>query len=97
MIKTIIKGTALSSLIFFSISFLTVLFQINSPLNRIDENYELRIGFPFEYYYEFFIDCPIPNSGWNIKNLILNIGLTWTVTMGIILILRKRKHNNVYN
>ncbi len=95
MIKTIIKGTLLSTLIFFTISFLTVLFQINSPLNRINEKYELRIGFPFEYYYEFFVDCPIPNSGWNIKNLILNILITWILTTGIILIKKKRKHNNV--
>lgn len=91
MIKTIIKGTILSALIFFSISFVTVLFQINSPLNRINEIYELRIGFPFEYYHEFLVDCPVPNSGWNIKSLILNIGITWIITIGTILIAKKTK------
>jgi len=81
----------LSILMFFSISFLTVIFQINSPLNRIEENYELRIGYPFEYYYEFMVDCPIPNSGWNTKNLFLNCGLTWVIVMVFILKLDKKK------
>jgi len=92
----LIRGTLLSILIFFSISFLTILFQINSPLNRIEGNYELRIGFPFEYYHEFMVDCPIPNSGWNAKYLILNCGLTWGITMLAMTINRKIKtrHNN---
>ena len=91
MIKTLIKGTILSALIFFSISFITVLFQINSPLNRINKTYQLKIGFPFKYYYEFLVDSPILNSGWNIKNLILNIVITWTITIGTILIIKKTK------
>jgi len=89
--KELIKETILSMLIFFSTSFLTVLFQINSPLNRMKENYELKIGFPFEYYHEFWVDCPIPNSGWNINNLILNCGITWVLTIGIMLIIKKTK------
>jgi len=95
VVKELIKGTILSMLIFFSTSFLTVLFQINSPLNRINENYELEIGFPFKYYHEFWVDYPIPNSGWNINNLMLNCGITWIVTIGIMTLLKKRKHNRV--
>lgn len=91
MTKKLIKGTVLSILIFFSISFLTVLFQINSPLNRIEGHYELSIGFPFEYYHEFMVDCPVPNSEWNIKNLILNCGLTWGMTMLFMRINNKNK------
>ncbi len=89
MTKEILKGTLLSMLIFFSTSFLTVLFQINSPLNRMKENYELKIGFPFEYYHEFWVDSPIPNSGWNLNNLILNYGITWIITIGVMLIIKK--------
>ena len=91
MIKQLIKGTLLSILIFFSISFLTVLFQINSPLHRIKDTYELKIGFPFEYYYEFWVDCPIPNSGWIVNNLMLDCGITWIVTLGIMMIINRRK------
>ena len=91
MAEKLIKRTLLSILIFFSISFLTVLFQINSPLNRIEGNYELIIGFPFEYYHEFMVDCPIPNSGWNTKNLILNCGLTWGITMLLVMTNNRKK------
>jgi len=88
MKKTIIKGTLLSILIFFSISFLTVLFQINSPLNRA-ETLEFSIGFPFKYYKELMIDCPTPNYGWAGGNLIFDCGLTWILTIGVMMILKK--------
>jgi hypothetical protein len=82
LIKIILKVTLLSSLIFFSISFITVLFQVNSPLNRqIDST--LNIGYPFIYYYQFYIDLPIPNSGWNIKNLFIDCLLIWLIVFGI--------------
>ena len=90
-LKLFISGTLLSILIFFSTSFLTVLFQINSPLNRMKENYELKIGFPFEYYREFWIDCKIPNSNWNINNLILNFAIFWILTIIIMKIIKKTK------
>jgi hypothetical protein len=86
MVKKIIIGTILSILVFFSISFSTILLQINSPLNRIEKFYELRIGFPLEYYHEFMLDCPIPNSGWNVQNLLIDCGIIWVMTIGIILI-----------
>ncbi len=90
MFKTIFKGTLLSILIFFSISFLTVLFQINSPLNHHEGNYEMRIGFPFEYYHEFMVDCPMINSGWIMKNLLLDCGLIWLITVVVFLQLYKK-------
>jgi len=88
MVKKLIKGTLLSILIFFSVSFLTVLFQINSPLNRFEERYDLRIGFPFEYYYEFIIDSNF-NYGWNVENLIIDCFLIWGITL--IIMMRNKK------
>lgn len=82
MIKSLIKGTFLSVLVFFSVSFLSILFQINSPINRIKDYYELEIGFPFMYYHEFFVDCPIPNSGWFLGNLLLDCLITWVIITG---------------
>jgi len=83
--KRILKGTILSILIFFSISFITILFQLNSPINRqIDST--LNIGFPFIYYTQFFVEPPILNSGWNIKNLILDCLLVWIIVNGITLL-----------
>ncbi len=93
MTKQIIKGTILSILIFFSISFLTILFQINSPQKRTEGFYELSIGFPYEYYHEFMLNCPIPNSGWNGECLIIDCLLTWGITM-LLLIIVERKNKN---
>ena len=79
-ITELLKPTILAILIFFSISFLTVLFQINSPLNRV-ESAELNIGFPLIYYKQFMVDCPIPNSGWNILNLFIDCAIIWILTL----------------
>lgn len=76
----LLKSTILAILIFFSISFLTVLFQINSPLNRV-EGTEMNIGFPFVYYNQFMVNCPIPNSGWNIINLLIDWAIIWILTV----------------
>jgi len=91
MMKELIKGTLLSVLIFFSISFITVLTQINSPFHRIEGNYKLSIGFPFEYYYEFLVELPTPNSGWNVDNLIIDCLITWLITIGIRVLIKKIK------
>ena len=94
MERKILIGTVLSILIFFSISFLTVLFQINSPLNEISNDYyEMEIGFPFVYYREFMVDCPSRNTGWNTKNLILDTGIIWMLTIGVFLFLQNQKSN----
>lgn len=90
MIKKILLATILSILIFLSISFITVLLQINSPIHRY-EFFEHKIGFPFKYYHEFMLDSPIPNSGWDISNLILDCAITWIVVVGLYLIIKRKK------
>ncbi len=88
-IKTeLLKPTIFAILIFFSISFLTVLFQINSPLNRVESG-ELNIGFPLIYYNQFMVDCPIPNSGWNVLNLFIDCAIIWILTVIGYKIIRK--------
>ena len=64
--KHIFVGTIISILIFFSISFITLLLQIN-PLGyyKNNEAYELKLGFPFTYYTQFWVSGNnYPNSGW---------------------------------
>jgi hypothetical protein len=75
----IIKITILSILIFFSISYLYVLYRI-SPIT-IGNTYNLEIGFPFTYYEQFQVSgSPFLNSGWHIKNLMTDCTLTWGIT-----------------
>lgn len=92
--KHLFAGTLLSVLIFFSISFITVLFHINSPLHRINDFHELKIGFPFIYYHEFMVEFPIPNSGWYLTNLILDCFLTWLIVTAIYLKTKKLQNPN---
>lgn len=89
MIRKLILGTVISILVFLSISFVTVLLQINSPLNRQTNNH-LDIGFPLTYYSQFIVDV-IPNSGWSGRNLLLDVLFTWVATTGAYLLLFKKK------
>lgn len=90
--KRILYTTLVSIALFFSISFVTVLLQLNSPINR-QLDYTLEIGFPFIYYNQFFIEPPIPNSGWNVNNLILDYSLVWLVVFAIYSWIFKNKKN----
>ena len=79
--KTTVFGTLLSILVFFSISFLFVLYRI-SPLTMGD-TYSLEFGFPFRYYEQFQVrGNPYLNCGWNVKHLILDCLITWIVVCG---------------
>lgn len=89
-IKKILISTGFSILVFFSLSFMTILIQINSPIHRY-ERFEHKIGFPFTYYHEFMVDCPIPNSSWNIKNLIIDCVITWIIITGLYMIIKRNK------
>jgi hypothetical protein len=42
------------------------------------------------YYSQFMVDYPIVNSGWEGKNLIIDIIITWTLTTGIYLFLTRK-------
>jgi hypothetical protein len=93
MIKNTLIGTILSILIFFSISFLTVLTQIN-PFHyyKNEETYQLNIGFPLIYYNQFWLSgSNIPNSGWTVNYLFFDCILTWVIVTGTYIIWLKIK------
>ena len=94
--KIVLSGTALSILVFFSISFLTILTQIN-PLHYYQdtETYKLDIGFPFKYYEQFWLrGNDIPNSGWTISNLFYDCLLTWLVVTGLYYLIKRKRNNS---
>lgn len=88
--KKIIITLILSILTFLSTSFLTVISHLTSPINKTVGYKSLEIGFPFKYYEEFMIDCPNPNYGWNLNNLILDIILTLIIVSGIMNFINKK-------
>ncbi len=85
-----IIGTLLSALIFFSISFITFLKNIN-PIHKynLNETYHLEVGFPYTYYYEFLSSgANVPNSGWKINLLFFDCLLIWVTTVGLFMYLK---------
>ena len=82
MLKFIFKVTFQSAILFFAVSFLTVLYHIlpnyfNFPK---ESAYGINIGFPFQYYERFWINEDYPNEGWDLKNLFYNCVLFWLLT-----------------
>jgi len=85
-LRVIVKGTLLSILLFFSISFLTVL----SQLLFTSEPYSLEIGFPFEYYRQFLLrGSDFLNTEWNRTNLWLDCFITWFFATGLYFLKNK--------
>ena len=84
-IRTVLVGTLLAVLVFFSLSFLTVLCHIR-PLQQPSggEPYRLSIGFPWTYYYQFWVRREhLPQSGWHLLHLGYDCLLTWLVIVGL--------------
>jgi hypothetical protein len=96
LLRTIFTATLLSILVFLSVSFITVLTQIN-PLHyyKKHEPYKLEIGFPFEYYHQFWVSgSTIPNSGWTINNFFYDCLITWAVVTGVYILIKQTKNNS---
>ena len=88
-LKDILIGTALSILVFFSISFIYVLTSIGA--NQTDP-FSLEIGFPYSYYNGFLLGSnDYLNFGWVLKNLFIDCFLTWIVVCGLYFNLKKSK------
>ena len=86
----LLKGTLLSVLVFFSISFLYVIYRI-SPIT-IGDTYDLSIGFPFKYYQQFQVTGnPYLNSSWSVNNLLLDCLITWVVVTGGYWLIKRNK------
>lgn len=76
-------GTILSMLVFFSISFLTFIFDLH-PFNPETDSrhyvYTTEVGFPFTYYKQDFMGADgYPFAGWNGKELLLDCAITWLI------------------
>jgi hypothetical protein len=92
IVKHVLVGTIWSILIFLSISFLTVLSQINPFFTFETEDYILEIGFPFVYNVQFCVSGnEYPNTGWTMNNLFYDCLLTWLFVNGIYLLIMRNK------
>lgn len=92
----LVKSTVLAALLFFTTSFLCVLFQL-APFHYLEpeEKCSLEIGFPFKYYQQFFIDGDL-HFGWLTGALFLDVAVTWCFIflLYLAIIKFKKKRNN---
>lgn len=74
MIRKIATATWYSIVAFCLISFATVLVSLLSFSKLPVTN----IGFPFKYYYQFWlIGSNFPNWGWDIRNFLIDFIIIW--------------------
>jgi hypothetical protein len=92
-IKHFIIATLLSALVFFAVSFLTMLDDL--PFTHhyaTDEAFHLTVGFPFQYYYEFMLRGSLtPNYEGSFVNLVWDCFLTWMVVGGSYVLFQRMK------
>lgn len=94
MVRRLVIGTLLSILVFFAVSFLSILGQIAGPLNGHTPRVRLDVGWPFTYYQEFWVNgSDSMNCGWDMKNLVLGSALTWVVVTGAYVMLARTARN----
>lgn len=79
MIKKLIFITIVAIIIFFAISFLTVLVDLGTPF--WEPSQILDVGFPFTYYEEFFLD--FKHTGWYPVYLIVDALIIWILVFVI--------------
>ena len=89
--KSIIQSFFISVILFFAISFLSLLPFLNSPFIERVGFKGIRFGFPYNIYYDFIIDCNQLNHSWNGNNIIWNFIIILIFVFGIQLILKKLK------
>lgn len=86
--KTLCVGTVQSVLVFFAFSFVQVLFQMTGHAAILGK--ELRLGFPYNYYYHFEVDGDY-NHGWIENNLMIDCMLFWIIVTSFYALLKWRK------
>src|SRR5262245_1301246 len=92
MIRRLFIGTLLSILVFFAVSFLSILGQIAGPMNGHAPRIRLDVGWPFKFYEEFWLSgSTSANCGWDIKNLLLGCALTWVLVTSAYFIITSGK------
>lgn len=82
-----LTGTALSILVFGTLSFLTVLRSVLWPAF----NYRLEIGFPLPYYYQFLVEGGMQHGTSGLRFWV-DCGLSWLVVTGLYLLRQKQRN-----
>ncbi|OYQ48234.1 hypothetical protein CHU92_00795 [Flavobacterium cyanobacteriorum] len=85
--KHFIKISFYSFAAFCTISYMSVMTVLLSRRNMPT----LKIGFPLEYYTQFWVSSTELHWGWNRKNFFIDVVLTAAVVAIIYLFVRQKK------
>lgn len=77
MNKKLLYITIYAFIAFCVISYISVMTWLLF-VNRTAQQPVANIGFPFKYYYQFWVrGSDIPNSSWNLEAFVLDYIITW--------------------
>lgn len=93
ILRYTIIGTVLSILVFFSISFLDLLYDLDTFSPYAQRNaFRFDFGLPFTYYSEQFIYLnELPSAKFNALNLLMDCTITWLLITLPYIIYKVRK------
>ena len=90
-IKKLAIGTFYSVIVFAFVSYVSVMISLLSTVGRLDKKPVTNIGFPFKYYYQFWLrGSDSPNCGWRFDYFLIDCLLTWIITVSVYLIIKHR-------
>lgn len=79
MIRRFVYITIVAIILFFAISFLTIVVDFGTPFWK--PSHSIDVGFPFTYYEEFYLE--FKHLGWRPIYLILDAMIVWVLVFVI--------------
>lgn len=94
MLRKLIFGTICSIITFAVVSYITVMCSLlSTTLGNLGKPVT-NVGFPFKYYYQFWLrGSDSPNCGWRLNNFVYDCLITWAITLIIYFLLTRNKKN----
>jgi len=90
----LLKIVFYSIVLFCVVSYATVIISLSHSIGRLDLKPVVNIGFPYRYYYQFWLsDADSPNCGWDFERLVWDGLISLALTITIFIWYYKRKNN----
>ncbi|HYD90424.1 MAG TPA: hypothetical protein VEA37_02930 [Flavobacterium sp.] len=90
--KRLIRPTLYSIIAFCVVSYISVMVSLLSSVGDPQVKPVTNIGFPFSYYYQFWLNGnDSSNCGWNGTAFLLDCAIIWICTLSIYFMYRHLK------
>ena len=92
MIRKIVIASLYSIVAFCVVSYISVITSLLSSEGDPPQKPVINLGFPFKYYYQFWLyGSDSPNYGWSFNYFILDFLIICIVTTTIYLVVKRKK------